>query len=141
MTLQKQTNRFGEAVIIRPAYIIVPVGYAFKLYTIFESPTINTSGNTQAVNPLYVYKNKVEIVEDPTINYLVGEGNAMPWFVVGDKDDTSFIQVDYLNGQEVPNIRRMEKPGTLGFIWDIYLDWGISVQDFRGAVKNPGVVI
>lgn len=141
MTLQKQTDQFGEAIIIRPAYIIVPVGYAFKLYSIFQSPTINTSGNTQAANPLWVYRNSIEIVEDPTINNLVGAGNAMPWFVVGDKSDTSFIQVDYLNGQEVPNIRRMETPGTLGFVWDIYLDWGISVQDFRGAVKNPGVTL
>ena len=141
MKLQKQTDQFGEAIIIRPAYIIVPVGYAFKLYSIFQSPTINTSGNTQAANPLWVYRNSIEIVEDPTVNNLVGESNAMPWFVVGDKNDTSFIQVDYLNGQEVPNIRRMESPGTLGFVWDIYLDWGISVQDFRGAVKNPGVAL
>ena len=56
-------------------------------------------------------------------------------------DDTDFIEVDYLNGQEIPNIRRMETPGTLGFVWDIYLDWGISVMDWRGAIKNPGVTI
>lgn len=47
----------------------------------------------------------------------------------------------YLNGQEIPNIRRMEAPGQLGFIWDIYLDWGISVMDYRGAVKNPGIKV
>ena len=49
--------------------------------------------------------------------------------------------MDYLNGQEIPNIRRMETPGQLGFIWDIFLDWGISVMDFRGGVKNPGVEV
>ena len=51
------------------------------------------------------------------------------------------IQVDYLNGQEMPTFRRMEAPGVLGFTWDIYLDWGIAVRDFRGIAKNPGVVI
>ena len=35
----------------------------------------------------------------------------------------------------------METPGVLGFTWDIYLDWGITVMDFRGLVKNPGVAI
>ena len=35
----------------------------------------------------------------------------------------------------------METPGTLGFVWDIYLDWGISVMDYRGIVKNPGVKV
>jgi hypothetical protein len=103
---------------------------------------INTAGNTQAVNPLYRYANTIEVVEDPTINVLCGGfGNTMPWFLIGDTEDTSFIEVDYLNGQEIPTIRRMEAPGQLGFIWDIYLDWGVNVMDFRGAIKNPGTTV
>ena len=142
LALQSQKNEFEEAIIIRPAKIVVPVGMTFEIYTLFNSPTINTTGNTQAANPLYRYANQIEIIEDPTINVLSGGfGKAMPWFLLGANDDTDFIQVDYLNGQEVPTIRRSEVPGTLGFIWDIYLDWGISVMDFRGAIKNPGVVI
>lgn len=142
MALQTQKDEFGEAIIVRPAKILVPVGYAFDMYTMFYSPTINTEGNTQAVNPLYRYREQIEIIEEPTLNVLCGGfGNVMPWFLIGAADDTDFIEVDYLNGQEIPTIRRMENPGTLGFIWDIYLDWGISVMDFRGAVKNPGIAI
>ena len=142
MALQSQTDQFGEAIIIRPATLIVPAGMAFEIYTLFNSPTINTEGNTQAVNPLYRYANQIQVIEDPTINVLCGGfGNVMPWWLVGAKDDTDFIEVDYLNGQEIPTIRRMETPGTLGFVWDIYLDWGISVMDWRGAIKNPGVKI
>ncbi len=142
MALQTQKDEFGEAIIVRPAKILVPIGYAFDMYTMFYSPTINTGGNTQAVNPLYRYREMVEIIEEPTLNALCGGfGNVMPWFLLGAADDTDFIEVDYLNGQEIPNIRRMETPGTLGFIWDIYLDWGISVMDFRGAIKNPGIAI
>lgn len=140
--LQTQKDEFGNAIIIKPAAIIVPVGYEFEMYTLFNSLTINTSGNTQAVNPLYSYRNSIEIIAEPTVNALCGGfGNVMPWWLVGSKDDTEFIQVDYLNGQEIPNIRRMEVPGTLGFVWDVYLDWGISVMDYRGAVKNPGVTL
>lgn len=142
MALQNQTDEFGEAIIVRPATLVVPSGMAFDIYTLFNSPTINTEGNTQAVNPLYRYANQIQVVEDPTINVLCGGfGNVMPWWLLGAKDDTDFIEVDYLNGQEIPNIRRMETPGTLGFVWDIYLDWGISVMDWRGAIKNPGVAI
>lgn len=140
MALQMQTDEFGEAIIVRPAIIIVPVGYSFDMYELFYSPTIHTSGNTQTINPLYKYKESIEIVEDPTINVLCKE-NAMPWFVIGASTDTDFMEVDYLNGQEVPNIRRMESAGTLGFVWDIYTDWGISVMDWRGAVKNPGIAL
>lgn len=142
LALQNQMDQFGEACIIRPATIVVPAGYAFDMYTLFFSPTINTSANTQAVNPLYQYRDQIEVVEDPTINALCGGfGNVMPWWLLGDKNDTDFVEVDYLNGQEIPNIRRMETPGTLGFVWDIYLDWGISVMDYRGAIKNPGIEI
>ena len=50
-------------------------------------------------------------------------GNVMPWFMFGSSSDCDGIEVDYLNGQEIPNIRRMETPGQLGFVWDLYLDW------------------
>lgn len=142
MALQTQLDEKGEAIIVRPAYLVVPAGYMFDVYTMFNSPTINTSDNTQAVNPLYRYKESIEVIEDPTINVLSGGfGNQMPWWLIGSKEDTDFIEVDYLNGQDVPNIRRMETAGQLGFVWDIYLDWGINVMDYRGAVKNPGTIV
>lgn len=142
MALQTQVDQFGEAIIINPATLVVPSGYAFDIYTILFSPTINTTGNTQSSNPLYRYREMIEVVEDPTINVLCGGfGNVMPWFLIGSKNDTDFMEIDYLNGQEVPTIRRMEAPGQLGFQWDVYLDWGITVTDFRGAVKNPGTTV
>lgn len=142
MALQGQKNEFGDAIIIRPATIVTGVGMGFDIYTLFNSPTINTEGNTQAVNPLYRYANQITVIEDPTINVLCGGyGNAIPWFLLGAKDDTDFIEIDYLNGQEIPTIRRMETAGVLGFTYDIYLDWGITVMDWRGAIKNPGTVI
>lgn len=142
MALSNQKDQFDEAIIINPGTIIVPSGMQFDMYTLFNSPTINTSDNTQAVNPLFQYRDKIGVVEDPTINVLCGGmGNVMPWFLAGAQGDTDFIEVDYLNGQEIPNIRRMEAPGQLGFVWDIFLDWGISVMDFRGCVKNPGVTV
>ena len=142
MALQTQKDQFGQEIIIRPATLVVPAGMSFDIYTILHSPMINTAGNTQAVNPLYRYANTIEVVEDPTINVLCGGfGNTMPWFLIGDTEDTSFVEVDYLNGQEIPTIRRMEAPGQLGFIWDIYLDWGVNVMDFRGAIKNPGTTV
>lgn len=142
MALANQLDQFGEAIIINPAKIVVPSGMKFDMYTLFYSPTINTTDNTQAVNPLYQYKDSIEVVEDPTINALCGGmGNIMPWWLFGAEGDCDGIQVDYLNGQEIPTIRRMEAPGQLGFIWDIYLDWGINVMDYRGIVKNPGVKV
>ena len=65
-------------------------------------------------------------------------GEYVRLHVVASSDSARGIQVDYLNGQETPTVRRMEVPGTLGFVWDMYLDWGISVRDFRGIARNDG---
>jgi hypothetical protein len=138
LQMQKQLDPFGDAIIIKPTYMIVPVGYGFVISTILRSPTIETSGNTQSVNPLYGAA--IQVIEDPTINALAGTG-AAPWFMVGDKTSAKSVQVDYLNGQETPTIRRSEQAGQLGFVWDIFLDWGVTVVDYRGIAKNPGVVI
>lgn len=138
MVLKKQTDHFGDPIIVRPKKLVVPVGYGFTLAQIFKSPTINTTDNTQAYNPLW--NAGFDIIEDPYINALAGTG-AVPWFMLAEPSDAKGIQVDYLNGQKVPTIRRMEKAGQLGFTWDIYLDWGITAVDYRGIVKNPGVVI
>ena len=135
LALGGHLTKDNQAILIRPGSIIVPLGYKFAMYTLFNSQTVSASGD---VNPLYQYREQIRVVEDPTLNAQVANG-AIPWFMVGDTADSDFIQVDYLNGQEVPNIRRMEAPGQLGFIWDVYLDWGITVLDYRGIVKNPGV--
>lgn len=141
LALSTQKDEFDQPIIVRPGKIIVPAGLDFDIYTLFNSPTIHTSGNTQAVNPLYQYRD-LQIIADPTINALAGGfGNVMPWWMTANTTDSGFIEVDYLNGQEVPTIRRMETPGQLGFVWDIYLDWGINVMDYRGAIKNPGIQI
>ena len=142
LALGTQTDQFGNAIIINPAKIVTPVGMGFDFYSLFNSEKINSVGNTQAENPLYRYRSAIEIIEDPVLNVLCGGfGHQMPWFLIGATEDTEFIEVDYLNGQDVPTIRRTEKSGQLGFIWDIYLDWGVGVMDFRGAVKNPGTTI
>ena len=136
LKMQKQTDHFGEPIYVTPRTIVVGVGYEFDLAVIFRSAQVTGSANND-INPLYNYPLKV--VQSPMLNALAG-ANACPWFMLADPSIRG-IQVDYLNGQETPTVRRMETPGQLGFVWDMYLDWGISVRDFRGIYKNPGAVI
>ncbi len=134
---QQQTDPFGESIYMTPEHLIVPMGYEFSLATIFGSTQVVGSNNND-INPLYNYPLKV--VQTPMLNALAGS-NPVPWFMGVNSASARGIQVDYLNGNEIPTIRRMESPGVLGFTWDIYLDWGINVRDFRGLYKNPGAPI
>jgi hypothetical protein len=137
LQMQKQKDQFGDALYMTPAAIVVPVGYGFDLQVVLHSAQVTGSANND-INPLYNYP--IDVVESPVLNALAG-ANACPWFIKADETSARGIQVDYLNGVEVPTIRRMEAPGVLGYTWDIFLDWGISVRDFRGWVKNPGVAL
>ncbi len=141
LKLLRQTAPFGEAITIQPRYIIVPVGYGFLLSQLLETQQIEVAGiGNKTMNPLYNYRNQLQVIEEGTLNVLAGD-DAVPWFMVGDPSYAKSIQVDYLNGQETPTIRRSEVPGQLGYVWDIWLDWGITAVDFRGIAKNPGVTI
>lgn len=137
LKMQQQTDQFGEAIYITPRTIVVPVGYEFDLAVILHSTQV-TGSNNNDINPLYNYP--LQIVQSPILNALAGTNNC-PWFMFADNASARGIQVDYLNGQETPTVRRMENPGTLGFVWDMWLDWGISVRDFRGIARNNGVKI
>ena len=81
---------------------------------------------------------KFTVVEDTTLNAQVKAGNPVPWFM-GVKGET--IQIDYLNGQKEATIRRSEQAGKLGFVWDVYHDFGITVKHPQTIIRNPGVVI
>ena len=137
LQMQKQTDPFGDAIYVNPKFIIVPVGYEFDLAVMLHSTQV-TGSNNNDYNPMYNYPLKV--VQTPILNALAGN-NPVPWFMVADPMSARSVHVDYLNNQKTPTIRRMEAPGVLGFTWDIYMDWDITVRDFRGIAKNPGVAI
>lgn len=141
LKLLSQKDPFGDSIMVEPEYLIVPVGYGFKMSQLLETALIDVTGiGSHTANALYNYRNKLKVVEEGALNVLAA-GGAIPWFAVGNKNYAKSLQVDYLNGQETPTIRRSEVPGQLGFAWDIWLDWGITAVDFRGIAKNPGVAL
>lgn len=141
MKLLRQTDPFGESIMVQPKYILVPVGYGFIMSQLLETAQVDVDGiGSHTANALYKYRNQLQVVEEGAINALAGS-SAVPWYIVGDKTTAKSVQVDYLNGMETPSFRRSEKAGYLGFIWDIWMDWGITVMDYRGIVRNNGVTI
>ena len=139
LKLLRQTDPFGESIMVQPRFVIVPVGYGFKMAQILESPQIDVEGiGSHTANALYQYRNRLQVVEEGTINTLA-KGEDLPWFMAGDPATGRSIQVDYLNGMKTPSIRRSQPAGRLGYVWDIWMDWGVSAVDWRGIAKNPGV--
>ena len=137
LKMRAQKDAFGEAINVVPAFIVVPVGYEFALNVIFGSTNLPGSQNNDK-NPLY--NSPISVVQTPVLNEYAGTNNV-PWYLVADINTAKSIQIDYLNGNEMPTISRNNDPNILGFSWNIFLDWGISVVDYRGITRNAGAKI
>lgn len=131
-----QKDEAGNQLALIPDLFIVPFGMGAKLEQVLYSPTIHTIDNTQAINPYA--RRTFKVVEDVTLNTLAAPGEAIPWFMGVSGE---IMQVDYLNGQRAATIRRSERPGTLGFVWDVYHDFGVSMLHPQCICRNPGVKI
>lgn len=129
-----QKDDFGQAIRVIPKYVLIGNQNQFDTYVALHSAQITGSSNND-VNPMYGMALQPIIV--PQLDAAASAG-ACPWFVVADPMSAKSIEVDYLNGAETPQVRRMEKPGVLGFHWDVYMDWGITALDYRGIFKNGG---
>ena len=128
-----QKDAAGNQLAITPNAFIVPLGIGVELEKLLATPTIYSAEGT-ITNPYY--GKGYEVIEDVTLNGMVPLGTAVPWFA-GVKGE--FLQVDYLNGERAATIRRSEQAGTLGFIWDVYHDFGVSALHPEAVCRNPGV--
>lgn len=133
--LATQKDIAGNELALVPDVVIVPTGMGDDVQTLLASPVIQTTDNTQAINPYY--NRNFEVVEDVFMYGMLDPKKAMPWFV-GVKGE--FIQIDYLNGNENATIRRSEVPGRLGMVWDVFFDFAVSPIHPEAVVKNPGIV-
>jgi hypothetical protein len=48
------------------------------------------------------------------------------------------IEVTFLQGQEAPQMESQEGFEVLGLQWRVFLDFGVNMVDYRGAVTNAG---
>lgn len=130
-----QKDEAGNQLALTPDIFIVPFGLGVEVQKLLLTPTFYSADGT-FVNPYY--GKGFEVIEDVTLNGMIAEGEALPWFM-GVKNE--IIEVDYLNGQREATIRRSEKAGQLGFIWDVYFDFGVSMLHPQAICKNPGVTV
>lgn len=142
LALSTQKGSRERPLNIRPRFLVVPVGLGIYANMLLKAQTLRTvafsTGEAEVNNPLLTYG--IEVVEDAELDAgLTTAGEPYAWFLAADPNQIDTIQVDYYNGIETPQLIRHESiPGQLGMIWDAYLDWGVTVLDYKGMYKNGG---
>jgi ATP-dependent protease ClpP protease subunit len=80
-------------------------------------------------------------VNDAYLQALLTAGSkANAWYLATDPNVIETFVVYYLAGNRTPTLRNQPSGigEALGISWDIFMDWGIGVPDWRGMVYNDG---
>lgn len=135
MKLKKQKAAGGEVNLNIPAkYMLVPTALETMSGQFIGSTVDPAQTNPNIKNPFF---NSLTIISDAELDDATANGEK-EWYLTADQL-RSPIQVDYLNGIDMPTIVMQQPPaGQLGYIWDIYIDYGVTIVDYKTAVKNNG---
>jgi len=132
MRIQKNL-RGNEILNIGPRFLIVPAARETEAQQFLSNTLVPT---TQAnINP---FVGTLELVADAELDALVENGKPYPWFLAADPADIDTIEVTYLNGDDMPKLESQVGFDFLGIKWRIYIDYGVTVLDYRGLYMNPG---
>lgn len=135
MKMRKQKAVGGDVNLNIPAkFILVPTSLETATGQFIGSTVDPAQVNPNIKNPFF---NSLTIISDAELDDATANGEK-EWYLTADQL-RSPIQVDYLNGVDMPTIVMKQPPaGQLGYIWDIYIDYGVTIVDFKTVVKNNG---
>ncbi len=131
VAMKTQKNLRGMEVInASPAILIVP---SIREADARKFVDTNTRPTTFAeVNP---FAGKLLVVTDSELDSY----SPTAWYLAADPKEVETIEVTYLNDTEVPTIESKVSFETLGINFRIYIDYGVTVLDYRGLYKNSGI--
>lgn len=132
--MRKQKNLRGkETLNIAPGFLLVPAGLEVSAQKFLNSTTLPGETNEGVVN---VFRNSMNLIVDAELDPAAG---ALPYYVAANPADVDTIEVTYLNGDDMPKLESQVGFDFLGIKWRIYIDYGVTVLDYRGLGKNAGV--
>lgn len=130
--MRKQTNvRSKETLNVAPKFIIVPAALETNTEQLLASITDPASANANVKNP---FTGKLTMVCDAVLD----TSSTTAWYLLAQAGLVDTIEVTYLNGNTTPNIESHVSFDVLGMKWRIYIDYGVTVLDYRGMYKNAG---
>jgi len=139
-TFMDQVDSDSKPIGVMPLIALVPTALsapATQLYKSLEMRDNTANARTPISNP-HQGKYRVE-VSRYLGNAAYAGSSTRAWYLMADAADLPLIEVAFLNGQESPTIETAEADfNVLGVQMRGFHDFGVSLQDFRAAVKVKG---
>lgn len=140
LVFMDQTDLDGKPLGLMPEMLLVPTALSGTANTLFKSQEIrNTTASTK-----YPTNNVHNGKYRPVVSRYLGNSaytgySATAWYLLGNPADLATIETCFLNGQESPTIETTDANfDTLGIQMRGYHDFGVALQDPKGALKSKG---
>jgi hypothetical protein len=134
------TDSDGKPIGVMPAIMLVPTALSAIGSQLFKSMELrDTTSSTKfpVANP-HQGKFRVEVSRYLANTSYTGN-SAKAWYLLAEPNDLPTIEVAFLNGQEAPTIETADADfNVLGVQMRGYHDFGVALQDPRGAIKSKG---
>ncbi|MBU6240028.1 MAG: hypothetical protein KGQ51_19615 [Planctomycetes bacterium] len=141
-TFMDQVDGDGKPIGLMPAILLVPTAVSAMASQLFKSLEMrdNTANARMPITNPHQGKYRVEVSRYLGNTSYTGN-STKAWYLISDPNDVPTIEVAFLNGQESPTIETADADfNVLGVQMRGYHDFGVALQDPRGAVKSKGEV-
>lgn len=125
----------GDPLGFLPYAALVPTELSEDAIIYFTSQSQPAQANPNVRNPHVSLINKGGIMELPRLSADYRGGSALSWYLLADPADCEFVSYHYLGGNPQPRVETAESFSSLSFKTRVWLPFGASAKDFRGAVK------
>lgn len=137
----KQIKPDGTPLNIMPYAAVVPAELLDPLTVLLRDREIrdNTANKQYVTGNPHAGSNLVPVASPFLSNSNISGNSAVDWYLAADPAQCAAIEVVFLNGQQSPVIESSDLEfDTLGIQFRGYFDFGVNLQDKRGAVKSAG---
>jgi len=132
-TFRKQKNLRGlEYLNVEPKFLIVPTDLEIEAWQLINSKANPEASSTGVANTFY---QALELVSDPELDPY----SSTAWYMAAAPGEIGTVEVTYLNEKDLPTIESQPAFDSLGMKWRIFIDYGVTLLDFRGLYKNAGI--
>lgn len=137
----KQIKPDGTPLNIMPYAAVVPAELLDLTVVLLRDREIrdNTANKQYVTGNPHAGSNLVPVASPFLSNSNISGNSAIDWYLTADPAQCACIEVVFLNGQQSPVIESSDAEfDTLGIQFRGYFDFGVALQDKRGAVKSAG---
>ncbi|RMH19610.1 MAG: hypothetical protein D6701_04790, partial [Gemmatimonadetes bacterium] len=125
---------------INAEILLVPPELEVTAQILTGSANIDAGGGA-ARGDFNPWRGRYRVVSAPHLSDSSYTGySATAWYLMANPQRLPTLEAVFLDGRETPQIERVAPPANqLGIGFRAYIDFGIALQDPKGAVKATGV--